>query len=198
MRKIAFVAVVLSAWACATFSLARAPSSIQQMQHADGGACTAWSVAPGRWVSAGHCVAEAKTGWTIGGGHADLIAVGADADVSLLSGPVAPSLVVASQPPPVGASIVAYGYGMGKRDLLLIGGMVVSNASQFFDNDAVPLMLFSGANGLPGISGGPVLYRGRVVSIITAGGTASSPAQLIGAGVAWTDLSAFVRLHLGR
>lgn len=196
MRILAAFAVVVSV-ACATFSADRMPSSIQPMQHADGGTCTAWSAGPGLWVSAGHCAADAKTDWTIGGAKASLIAIGAHADLSLFSGPIAPVLSVASHEPPVGATITAYGYGMGKRDLLLLRGMVVSNASQFFDGDP-PDMLFSGANGLPGISGGPVLYRGRVVSIITKGGTASSPTQLIGGGVTWADLSAFTRLHLGR
>lgn len=199
--KFRLVAVVWVgvAVACATFSVERAPDSIQAMYHDGGSTCTAWSVAPGVWVSAGHC-AEVPTGWTIGGGKATVIAVADHADLSLFSGPIAPVLEVAGREPPIGAPIVVYGYGMGKRDLLMIGGLVVSNASAFFEieNDFAPKMLFSGANGLPGISGGPVLYRGRVVSVITAGGMASSPTQLIGAGVSWADLSAFTRLHLGR
>jgi hypothetical protein len=105
---------------------------------------------------------------------------------------------VASAEPPLGATILVFGYGMNRPDLLWFSGVVVAQASKFFDSSDEPQMLISGANGMPGMSGGPVTYRGRVVSQVSGGGLATSPTHLVGSGVSWGALSAFVRLNVTR
>jgi len=189
MKHAPLVALVLAV-ACVTLTPERAAPSIRQLE-TQAGLCTAWAVGKARWISAGHCVALG--GGVIGDTPAAVLAVG-PADISLLSGPDAPALIVATEPPPMGATVETYGYG-NHPVLLLFRGVVMQNAAVFFADDDVQ-MLIGGANGMPGMSGGPILYRGHVVSIVTGGGVAQGPAHLIGTGVPWESLVAFVQAHV--
>lgn len=196
MKSIAAAWLFLLAIACATFSLTDAHDSVRQLRSADG-VCTAWAIAPGRWLTAKHCL-EIAQGWTIGGHEAAPLALDPQFDIALLTGPRGSAfLQVAETAPPLGVTVQTLGYGLGKDSLLSFPATVIDQESMFFGR---PLgeFLVAGANGMPGMSGGPILYRGKVVSLITGGGPAASPAHLLGTGVTWASLRAFTRLHVGK
>jgi hypothetical protein len=200
MRKLVIAAWVaaVAAVACATLTPRNATDSIQRLQNADG-ACTAWSVGPGYWVTTKHCfVMGGWDGWEIAGGRATVIAVAPNADLAILSGPVARAIPVAELPPPLGARVMTYGYGMNQRALLWFDARIVSNGMRFFDGTIEDEMIVSGANGMPGMSGGPVIYQGEAVGVVSGGGMATMHTHLIGAAVTWRALHDFTQLHVGR
>jgi len=191
MTRAPLIALVLAV-ACVTLTPERTAPSIRSLT-TEAGVCTAWSAGKAQWITAGHCVALG--GGSIDTTRANVLAVDSH-DVALVSGPVAPALSVAKTAPPIGATVDTYGYAAGTSVLLLFRGTVMQNSAILFSNDQSAEMLIGGANGMPGMSGGPILYRGAVVSVITGGGTATSPAHLIGGGVPWDALAAFVQAHV--
>ena len=194
-RVIAALALALS-FACTSFTHTRMRDSIRVLQN-DNGGCTAWSAGHGLWITAKHCtVIGGVEGWTIAGVPVIVRAVSPDSDLALFSGPVAPVLPVASEAPPEGATVLSYGYGINQRLLLPFTALIASNASDFFDGNDEALMILTGANGMSGMSGGPVLYRGKVVGQISGGGLPTSMTHLVGSAVTWEDVRAFVRLHV--
>jgi hypothetical protein len=195
MKILAAVWLIVSLVACATFSLDTGSHSIQQMKSPEG-ICTAWAVGKHRWLTARHCM-EMASGWTIAGVAADPIAADPFHDIALVSGPEGAVILIAEEPPPIGATVQTLGYGLGQADLLSFPAIVLAYESPFF-RPSLPELLVSGANGMPGMSGGPILYRGRAVSMITGGGPATSAAHLLGTGVPWVHLSAFTQKYVGR
>lgn len=193
MRTLA-ACVLVAAMACASFSLDTAPQSVMQMVGA--GSCTAWAAAPGRWITAKHCLQIAQD-WRIDGVASTPLAVSAEHDIALIAGPPGSKyLRMADAAPPIGATVSTLGYGLGKGVTLLAFPAVVLAQSSSFFGEPHGDFLVGGANGMPGMSGGPILYRGRVVSMITGGGPAPSAAHLVGSGVPWAALAAFVRAHV--
>ena len=186
--------------ACASFPYSTATDNILQLVGGSG-TCTTWSVAPGWWLSAKHCEGYgAMSGWTIGGAEATVVASSPTADLMLLRGPVVRSIPMATMQPPLGSAVVVLGYGMGRPTLLWFTGHVVSRESAFFlshgDDAPVPQFLVSGFNGMPGMSGAPITYRGQVVSQLSGGGLPHQHTQLLSGGVLYADLMAFVRQHV--
>lgn len=195
MKILAAVVGVL-AIACATFSLDRGAESILPMQAAEGGTCTAFAVAPERWITATHCLVLADD-WMIGGVKSEALAADSHHDIALVSGPVGRALQIAAEPPPIGATVRMWGYGMGQKDLLFFSVNVMTLESDFFKHTAAQ-MLVTGSNGIPGMSGGPIMYQGKVVSVQTGGGFSASPAHQIGTGASWAALSAFAKKYVSR
>jgi len=189
-----YLVVVLTA--CVTFRPADAAQSILPMV-SEGGACTAWAVGPDRWMTAKHCLMVYPGPWRIAGVLADPVAIDPDADLALVTGPGAPPIAVATDAPRMGATVTTWGYGLSTKPLLVFSALVVSVDAEFF-TDSPHEFIVSGANGMPGMSGGPILYRGKAVSQISGGGPAPSHAHLVGSGVSFAALSAFAKRHVGK
>lgn len=195
MKILAAVAVVVAV-ACASLTPSNARESIQPLANATG-VCTAWSVGVGYWLTNKHCgVMAGWEGWEIGGAAAEVIAICPNADMMLLYGPVARPIPVAAEAPPPGARVMTYGYA--NKMLLWFDALVVNNAGRFFDGTVEDELILSGANGQPGMSGGPVIYRGEAVGMVSGGGLATSHSHLIGSAVTWRAIRDFVRLHVGQ
>lgn len=192
-RRAVFIAALLAS-ACVTFSPSRAVDSILPMQSDAGGYCTVWAVTNNRWVTAKHCFTEDPGPWRIVGVSANVIALDPDADLAIVSGPWGSPLSIAPEPPRRGDTVTTWGYGMSTKTLLVFTALVISPDADFFSNSPHEFII-GGANGMPGMSGGPILYRGKVVSLITGGGPAPSHAHLVGSGVSYQALAAFVRRH---
>lgn len=196
MRILAALTLSLALSACATFPRALTPDSIQLLV-GENGTCTAWAVAPFTFVTAKHCFIMGGTdGWSIGGTPVRVLALSPNHDIALLTGPGGASpLRVAPKAPPIGAPVMTYGYGSTPL-LLLFPAVVISPSAQYFDGEVSPEFIVGGANGRGGMSGGPILWRGFVVSMVTGGGQATHANHLVGAGVAYPALRDFVQLHV--
>ena len=127
-------------------------------------------------------------GWTLGGAPSHVIVVDPVYDIALVSGPKARALPVADRPPPLGAEVITFGYAFSKPDLLWFRSTLVSHDSQFF-NDGAELVV-TGVIGLPGMSGGAILWHGKVVSQVSGG------SAYMGSGVPYVALKAFVEEHV--
>jgi hypothetical protein len=193
-RPLVLIAALLAS-ACATFSPSRAADSILPMQSDAGGYCTVWAVTPNRWVTAKHCFAEDPGPWRIVGVIAHVIAVDPEADIAIVTGPWGSPLAIAAEPPARGEMVTTWGYGLSTKTLLVFKAVVISPDADYFTG-ASHEFIVGGANGMPGMSGGPMLYKGRVVSVITGGGPAPSHAHLVGSGVSYNALVAFVKRHV--
>ena len=191
--RTALVAAALTLAACATFTPAGAGRSIAVLENTAGATCTAWAIAPAKWLSAKHCfVMGGMEGWTIAGTAAVPLALDPASDVALLSGPLGTPLPLSPTEPPLGAQVTTYGYGLGKRTLLIFPTTVSAHADPWF---AEPELILTGANGMPGMSGGPVLWRGRVVGQVSGGGGPTHVAHLVGSAVPWQALREFARVQ---
>lgn len=190
---VALFAALLSL-SCATFSPLRAKESILPINSDLGGSCTAWCVAPMKWMTAKHCFVLDAGPWRIVGVTANIIALDPDADLAMVTGPWGEPLDMASVPPNVGETVTTWGYGMSTKTLLLFKADVIAADADFFTNSPHEFIV-GGANGMPGMSGGPILYKGKVVSQISGGGPAPSHAHLVGSGVAFYALAEFVKRH---
>lgn len=157
------------------------------------GTCTAWAVGQEQWLTAYHCTIHGD-GW-IRGTEARRLAGDEAVDVALVTGPVSRTMRVASRAPAVGAKLTAYGYGLGRGVLLMLDGRLAADHSSFFGTTRDDLV-YTQANGMPGMSGGPILSGGRVVSMVTGGGLPATFANQVGRGVPWSDLAKFVARHV--
>lgn len=188
-RTIIAAFVVLLTAACASLPL---HTMIRPTAVADGGFCTAWAVGPTEWVTASHCTNHGPM--TIDGVATDVLLNDPEADLALLSGPAAPHWFKLGKAPQWGDTVTVLGYShqfTGKA-LLRFEVKVVDPDNPFY-NDQSHDLIWAGANGLPGLSGGAVLNRkGQAVSAVTGGGLPQTHAQLIGAGVTWERLRAFL------
>ena len=193
MTRALTAAATLALAACASFAPARAAQSIAPMESAAGASCTAWAIAPSRWMTAKHCFTMGGVdGWAIGGTAVGVIAQDPASDSALVSGPPGTPLSLSPTEPPLGAPVSTFGYGLGKRTLLIFPAVVSAQADPWF---ADPEMILTGANGMPGMSGGPVLWRGRVVGQVSGGGGPTHVAHLVGSAVPWAALRAFARVQ---
>ena len=189
--------LLTSAVSCATFHPSQVQESITPLILQGREVCTAWSGAPGKWITAAHCTTAEEPLAFRDATRSTVLLRDVVQDLALLTGPVAPALRLASAHPRLGDPLYVYGYGMGKGVLILLPGVYIHPGSTFFDSPAgVEEMLIGGANGMPGMSGGPILSKGRVVSVMTGGGTAPSPTHLIGTGVPLRVLREFIHTAL--
>lgn len=185
MRPLLILAA-LTLTACATFTPYDMRPSVQPIYNAVG-SCTAWASGPSKWITAAHCTSYGRL--TFATQEADLLYVDTVADLAILSGPKARPFRVASEPPRPGDALHIFGYAIGRNVLVLMPGIYV-DTKPFFSEDTEFLLAM--ANGMPGMSGGPIFKGQRVVSVITGGGTATSPTQLIGTGVPFDAFRAFL------
>lgn len=174
--------------ACASFRPRDISPSVRPLYTSEGGSCTAWAVGPRKWITAAHCTEHGAM--RLDGAPAALLAVDTGIDLALVGGPSAHPLRLATAHPQLGDPLHVFGYGMGKGVLMLLPGVYLHGNSEFFGEGEA--LLVGIANGMPGMSGGPILAGQRVVSVLTGGGTATSPAHLIGTGVPLTALRRFV------
>jgi hypothetical protein len=180
--------------ACASLPRLATPDSVALINGTTG-TCTAWCAAPRVWVTAKHCLTADAGPWTLAGSTLNVLVIGEDVDVALFTGPLGAPLPLADNPPPVGAQVLTFGYGMGREPLLTFAALYAHPHSDFFDNDR-GLALLTGNNGLPGLSGAPVMYKGRVVGQISGGGQPTHYTHLIGTAVPLDALRAFIRRHI--
>ncbi len=186
VRRVLVVWMLCLLAACATLSPTSVLPSIQRVHNAHGGVCTAWAVRPTQWVTAAHCT-QFPLVWD-DGRPAALLDIDTVADLALLDGPAARPLPLSAAHPQFGDPVTVYGYGMGRAMVLLAG--IYNGTGPFFTS--LDEFLIGGNSGMPGMSGGPILARGRVVSIITGGGVPTGPTHMMGTGVPLTALRTFV------
>lgn len=174
---------------CATFRPATLVGAIRPLTGDAGGSCTAWAIGPRKWITAAHCIGHVTT---LDGVTVEWLASDRAHDIALLRGPVSARLLtLATSEPVLGDVLYVFGYGLGRPTLLVLPGSYIAAESEFFVNHRTE-MLIGIANGMPGMSGGPILWKGKVISAVTGGGTPTSPAHALGTGVPWKALRAFV------
>lgn len=195
MTRAVVLLIALLNVACVTFRPSQAVDSILPMLSDGGGYCTVWAVTPNRWITAKHCFTEDPGPWRIVGVTANVIALDPHADLAMVTGPWGTPLRIAPEAPARGETVTTWGYGMSTKTLLVFKAVVIATDADFFTNSPHEFII-GGANGMPGMSGGPVLYKGRAVSLITGGGPAPSPSHLVGSGVPYEALVAFVKRHV--
>lgn len=152
-------------------------------------ACTAFSIGPGLFVTAGHCM-EGKA--TVEGVPFQVIEEDEKADLAVLQARIALPPLSISQSPQAGEEYLAVGFPIGIGIPLHVPSVFQGDHTLLGKDGSV----FVG-NSMPGMSGGPIVDRkGGVVSVILAGGAPSSSAQNIGFGARFTPLRKLVRKHL--
>lgn len=173
MRVILALALVLALGLTpSTPSLATTMQSVAFFSQSDGH-CTAWSARAGQWVSAAHCV-KSGTDWKISGEAVELIKLDKKMDLVLLRGPIVMPLEIAETDAPLGEQINLIGWPAryyAKKPLVLTG-FVAAVGIETNEIDT-GLEIYHDLNidhegGGPGMSGGPIVYRGKVVGVIEA------------------------------
>lgn len=190
MKQLIVALALTLSLACASFSPANLNSIVRPTVTEDGGICTAWAVGAREWLTASHCTNHGAM--TIDGAEAKVVRKDEGADLALLSGPEAKRWLKIGPQPKWGDRVTILGYSeFVPNTLIAFDVRVISNDAPFY-NEASHDFVWSGANGMPGLSGGLVLRDGKAVSLITGGGLPQSHAQLVGAGVTYDRLVAFL------
>lgn len=192
LRPLLLVSVLFLAVACASLRSSGDPRTTDAIRSMDTGEgnCTTWAVGPSKWITAAHCFAPTPA--TIDGIIVEWITIDPVTDLALIGGPPSTRhLRIASRTPRIGQRVQSYGYGLNRPLLLILSGDIISLSAGFFLERPREMILSS--NGMPGMSGGPILQRGRVVGIVTGGGNPGGFSQNIGTGVSWSTLAAFIR-----
>lgn len=172
MRKILLTALMLLALACSSAgnTIEDALKSIAYLGGTDGH-CSAFSVAPHKWMSAGHCTA--LTTPTIAGQPAKVVKSDVDGDMAIFEGPDAPVLRMTTREPRLGEKVFIGGFPLdypGPLGLVFFGqvqAVRVNPAPEVFKDD---VNLFDLGFG-PGDSGAPIMRGDRVTGMLTAGRT---------------------------
>jgi hypothetical protein len=189
MTHLLYVAVVSLALAV-NWPIEKIEASMAKLIAADG-QCSAFSIAPGKWITAAHCLNGGP--YLLDKVHVATVTEaqpGAYGLAVLTSNLKRPALKVGDRPKR-GDDVLQTGYG-GGGPLIFFEGVVVIPAVTF---DGAPLQ-FTSALGMPGMSGGPVVNRkGRVVSVVIGAVQPTPVPTLIAYGTQWDDLSALVRRH---
>jgi hypothetical protein len=143
------------------------------------GHCTATSVMPGRWLTAGHCQLDHFAD----GNEALEVKQDLKADLRLVTGPIAPPFKVAKSEPEIGEEVVLIGWTdiyfellayEAPKPIVFFGHVQVIDAHLDYkdesgDNAVEGQRNFFGAGGGPGMSGGPILNRkGELVGMSDA------------------------------
>jgi V8-like Glu-specific endopeptidase len=155
------------------------------------GQCSAFSIAPGKWVTAAHCLDGGP--YTLNKTH---IATLTEASfgmygLAVLTSDLKRPAFKMGDKPKRGEDILQTGYG-GGGPLIFYEGVVVIPAITF---DGAPLQ-FTSAPGMPGMSGGPVVNRkGRIVSVVIGAVKPTEVPTLIAYGTRWEDLRDLLRRY---
>lgn len=191
MKQLIVALALTLSLACASFSPANLNSIVRPTVTEDGGICTAWAVGAREWLTASHCTNHGAM--TIDGAEAKVVRKDEGADLALLSGPEAKRWLKIGPQPKWGDQVTVLGYSHEFTGKALVRFEVrIIGTDEPFYAEGTHDLVWAGANGLPGLSGGPVLKDGKAVSAVTGGGLPQTHAQLIGAGVTWEHLRAFL------
>lgn len=172
-----FIASVALVTACATLNVQTTRPRVSRLTTEVGGTCSAWPARTGKWVTAGHCTVDPLF-WD-DGSPAPVLLIDSAIDLAIVAGPNVMPFPIASHSPVMGDTVRVFGYAMG-RTLVMFPGVYVDTVSFFREQDDFLVGL---ANGIPGMSGGPIFSGDRVVSVMIGGGTPTSYVNNIGFGV---------------
>lgn len=158
MSRIVAALALVAALATSAAALVIPANSIQPLKHPETGNtfCTAFSIKPGRYMTAKHCVTQEDgelQAFTVGnwGDTGEVIATFGDLDIAIFESALrVPPLKLAATTPQIGDALWVYGYGYGDKRPLAFFGRVA--ALSFFDE-----FLVIGMNIFPGHSGSPVM-----------------------------------------
>jgi hypothetical protein len=155
------------------------------------GQCSAFSIAPGKWVTASHCMDGGP--YSLNKTHIATVTEvqpGMYGLAVLTSDLKRPGLKLADKPKR-GEDILQTGYG-GGGPLIFYEGVVVIPTITF---DGAPLQ-FTSALGMPGMSGGAIVNRkGRIVSVVIGAVKPTEVPTLIAYGTRWEDLRDLFRRY---
>jgi hypothetical protein len=159
--------------------------------HTGNGQCSAFSIAPGKWVTASHCLDGGP--YLLNKIHAATLTeaeFGMYGLAVLTSDLKRPALRLGDKPKR-GEDILQTGYG-GGGPLIFYEGVVVLPAIVF---DGAPLQ-FTSALGMPGMSGGAIVNRkGKIVSVVIGAVKPTEVPTLIAYGTRWEDLRELLRRY---
>lgn len=140
----------------------------------DTGSCTTFSIrehipgdkSRGYWLTAAHCTADGAT-YTIGG-VLDMYVQRVDytADLAILVGPSAKALKWADRAPKAGETVELRGFAFGYSELLRTWGKVSLPYSVEYAPELWPENSVIHGTSAPGMSGGPILRKGKVIGVI--------------------------------
>lgn len=160
--------------------------SVQALQSAGRTFCTAFAVAPERWMSAGHCGAYALELWESGkdvmlmGVPATAVQIDTDYDIAVFTvAVVAPPIRLADRAPEVGDEIAIAGFPWGVPKLVTTWGRVSARRMPVYHPtyDAIMLSDVLDITTSPGNSGSPVFNaKGELISLLWGGFTSSAHA----------------------
>jgi hypothetical protein len=152
--------------------------------HTGNGQCSAFSIAPGKWVTASHCLDGGP--YLLERVHPATLTeaeFGMYGLAVLTSDLKRPALRLGDKPKR-GEDILQTGYGGGGPLIAFAGVALLSDVA--FDG---AVLQFTSALGMPGMSGGPVVNRkGRVVSVVIGAVQPTPVPTLIGYGSRWEDV----------
>jgi hypothetical protein len=184
-------AAVVSMALASSWPIEKIEPSMAKFYSGTEGQCSAFSIAPGKWVTASHCLNGGP--YTLDRTHSASVTEAQDGGYGLAvltSDLKRPGLKLGDKPKR-GEDVLQTGYGAG-GPLLFFEGVVVIPAITF---DGAPLQ-FTSALGMPGMSGGPIVNRkGRIVSVVIGAVKPTEVPTLIAYGTRWDDLAALMRRH---
>jgi len=204
-RLVCLAAVVLLA--TTTFGCKDLLASLGYLQNADGSACSTTAITAYKVITAAHCVVD-ETGMTRVDGYTMLLSEVQDRElpsdqryglaVYRADRPLFHPVELAIEAPVPGSLSVQIGFGLGAPEPWLFGGLVSQPVMVHPTANPPANVMFFTANGLMGMSGGPVLDKdGRLISIVLGGFDPRTPLQNIGYGVPYERLKAFYLKHAG-
>jgi S1-C subfamily serine protease len=182
---------VLSATLAASWPIDKIEPSLAKFYGGAEGQCSAFSIAPGKWVTAAHCLNGGP--YTLNRLHIATVTEAQPGNYGLAvltSDFTAPALKLGDRPKR-GEDVLQTGFG-GGGPLIFFEGVVVIPAVTF---DGAPLQ-FTSALGMPGMSGGPVVNRkGRIVSVVIGAVQPTPVPTLLAYGTRWDDLATLMRRY---
>jgi V8-like Glu-specific endopeptidase len=188
VKKFLYVAAVTVNFVAAAWPIEKVEQSMAKLLSDKGGQCSAFTVAPGKWVTASHCLNGGN--YTLDRQPAALVeAEFGDYGLAVLKSDLKRPVLKLGAKPKRGEDVLQTGYGAG-GPLIFYEGVVVIPAITF---DGAPLQ-FTSAMGMPGMSGGAVINRkGQLVGVVIGAVRPTEVPTLIGYGTRWEDLAALVR-----
>jgi hypothetical protein len=184
-------AAVVSLTLVSAWPIEKIEASMAKFHSGTEGQCSAFSIAPGKWVTASHCLNGGP--YTLDKVHTATVTEAQEGGYGLAvltSDLKRPALKIGDKPKR-GEDVLQTGYGAG-GPLIFYEGVVVIPAITF---DGAPLQ-FTSALGMPGMSGGPIVNRkGRIVSVVIGAVKPTEVPTLIAYWTKWEDLRDLIRRY---